>query len=42
MEYLDRRGAGNMADPGILWLFDHSSIYGTVYKRTAPEEKSSQ
>ena len=42
MEYLDRRGAGNMADPGILWLFDNSPVYGTVYKRTAPEEKSSQ
>ena len=30
-----------MADPVILWLFDHSSVYGAVYKRTAPEEKSS-
>ena len=30
-----------MADPGILWFFDNSPVYGTVYKRTAPEEKRS-
>lgn len=39
MEYLDRRGAGNMADSGILWLFDHSPVMGQYIKEQLRKKK---
>ena len=40
MEYLDRRGAGNMADPGILWFLITVLFMGQYIKEQRRKKKA--